>query len=300
MAEESTTEIPDRSSSRTALFMAAYRGRASAREQPVCNDPWAAALAGEEGFELARRYDEVYPHMELWTAVRTAFIDARVRRALGAPWSMGQVVLLGAGFDTRAARFGAAGPAGGGAGAGAAARFFEVDQPRTQAEKLRRIGALPGYPRGAATHVPCDFEHQDFLTELGRAGFRADREALFVWEGVTPYLSEAAVRATLRRLAEGTHPGSVVVFDHLRRKIVAGDVADANDLRSRDFVGDLGEPLRWGCDDVLPVLYTEGFRRVRTTSFDEACLDLTGTYDRERKFRFQSLAVASRGAAELP
>ena len=115
-----------------------------------------------------------------------------------------------------------------------------------------------------------------------------------MWEGVTPYLTEAAVRATLRRLAGGTAKDSVVVFDHLRKKIVAGDVTDAGDLRSRDFVGDLGEPLRWGCDDVLPVLYSEGFRRVRTTSFDEACLDLTGTYERERKFRFQSLTVTSR------
>ena len=35
-------------------------------------------------------------------------------------------------------------------------------------------------------------------------------------------------------------------------------------------------------------------------TFDEACLDLTGTYDRERKFRFQSLAVASKAASELP
>jgi methyltransferase (TIGR00027 family) len=268
--------------------MTAYRARASARPDAICDDPWAARLAGEEGFELARRYDQIYPHMELWTAVRTAFIDARVRRALGPPWSMRQVVLLGAGFDTRAARLAAGG-----------ARFFEVDHPETQAEKLRRAGALEGYPRDEASYVACDFERQDFLTELAGAGFRADREALFVWEGVTPYLSEQAVRATLRRLAEGTAPGSVVVFDHLRRKIVAGDVSE-DDLRSRAFVGDLGEPLRWGCDDVLPVLYAEGFRRVRTTSFDEACLDLTGTYDRERKFRFQSLAVASRGAADLP
>jgi methyltransferase (TIGR00027 family) len=269
--------------------MTAYRARASARADAICSDPWAAKLAGDEGFELARRYDEVFPHMELWTAVRTAFIDARVRRALGPPWAMPQVVLLGAGFDTRAARLAASGT-----------RFFEVDHADTQAEKLRRVGALEGYPRAAATHVACDFEGQDFLTELERAGFRPDAAALFVWEGVTPYLSEGAVRATLRRLAEGTAAGSVVVFDHLRKKIVAGNVADPNDLRSRDFVGDLGEPLRWGCDDVLPVLYAEGFRRVRTTSFDEACLDLTGTYERERKFRFQSLAVASRGAAELP
>jgi methyltransferase (TIGR00027 family) len=101
--------------------MAAYRARASAQADPLCRDPWAAKLAGEEGFDLARRYDEGYPAMELWTAVRTAFIDARVRRAVGPPWSMTQVVLLGAGFDARAARLASPG-----------ARFFEVDPAATQ------------------------------------------------------------------------------------------------------------------------------------------------------------------------
>ncbi len=268
--------------------MAAYRARASSQPSPLCSDPWAKDLAGAEGFALAKRYDEVNPHMELWTAVRTAFIDERVRASLDGEWAMPQVVLLGAGFDTRAARL-----------AGPGVRFFEVDHPDTQAEKLRRIGELAGYPREAATYVACDFEHQDFLVQLREAGYRADAAALFIWEGVTPYLSEAAVRGTLRRLADEADPRSVVVFDLLRKKIVAGEIAEG-DLKSREFVSELGEPLRWGTDDVLPVLYAEGFRRVRTTSFDEACLDLTGTYDRERKFRFQSLAVASRGAAKLP
>lgn len=269
--------------------MAAYRARASKEPAPLCVDPWAGQLAGEEGAELARRYDTVYPHMMLWTAVRTGFIDERVKRALAAPWSLSQVVLLGAGLDTRSARLATHG-----------VRFFEVDHPDSQADKLARLEALPDYPKGAATHVSCDFESEDFMLKLTASGFAPALPALFVWEGVTPYLSELAVRSTLRRIATGAEPRSVVVFDHLRRKIVAGDVADAKDAESREFVEELGEPLRWGCDDVLPVLFEEGYRRVRTTSFDEACLTLTGTYLRERKFRFQSLAVASVARADLP
>src|SRR5438552_3949868 len=89
--------------SRTALMVAAYRARASSREAPLCDDPWAAALAGEDGAAVAAAYDAVYPHMELWVAVRTAFLDERVRR-LTARGGVTQVALLGAGFDTRAAR----------------------------------------------------------------------------------------------------------------------------------------------------------------------------------------------------
>jgi methyltransferase (TIGR00027 family) len=227
--------------------------------------------------------------MELWTAVRTAFIDACVDRATTPPFGIRQVVILGAGLDTRAARL-----------ARRDVRFFEVDHPETQKDKLSRIAGAPGYPANAATYVTCNFESEDFVTRLSAAGFRTDQPAFVVWEGVTLYLTEAAVRSTLRRMAEGLDPESVVVFDHIRKKMVAGTVRDPADLEARAFVEALGEPLKFGIDHVLPLLYEEGFRRVRATDFDEACLELTGTYDRERKFRFQGLVLASRAAPELP
>jgi methyltransferase (TIGR00027 family) len=274
--------------STTALMVAAYRARATAREERVCDDPWAAALAGEVGHDVARRYDQAFPHMELWIALRTAFLDARVRRLTSPPSSIAQVVLLGAGFDTRAARLACAG-----------VRFFEVDREETQAVKLDRLAKLDGYPVGNATYVTCNFEVEDFLLRLAAGGFLVDQPALFLWEGVTAYLTEPAVRATLHRIAEGAHSGSIVAFDHLRRKIVAGDVRDPKDEESRAFVANLGEPLRFGVDYPLPMLYEEGFRRVRMLTFDEVALDLTGTYERARAFRFQGLALASKAAAEL-
>jgi len=279
-------------------MVAAYRGRATAREAPICNDPWAAGLAGDEGYEVARRYDEAFGHMELWIALRTAFLDGCVRRwtsstggepdaAAGEP-GLRQVVLLGAGFDTRAARLAREG-----------VRFFEVDREETQAVKLAGLARLAGYPIQNATYVTCDFERQDFLERLGGSGYRADQPALFLWEGVTAYLTEPAVRATLHRIAEGAHPGSVVAFDHLRKRIVYGGGRDPKDHESRLFVADLGEPLCFGVDYPLPLLYEEGFRRVRMLTFDEVALDLTGTYERARAFRFQGLAFASKAGSLL-
>lgn len=274
--------------SRTALFIAAYRARATAWREPICRDPYAAAFAGEDGMALATRYDELNPNMELWTAVRTAFIDARLNRATSSDFGVRQVVLLGAGFDTRAARLARDG-----------VRYFEVDSPASQAEKLRRIAGIAEYPTNAATHVQCDFEVDDFVERLTSAGFDAASPAFVIWEGVIPYLTEAAVRATLRSIATRLAPESIVVFDHVGKRLVGGDV-QASDRVQREFVDVLGEPLRFGIDDALPLLFEEGFRRVRSCTFDEACLDLTGTYDRARKFKFQSLVVATRAAPALP
>src|SRR4051812_22106882 len=115
-----------REASSTALLMCAYRARATAAPKPLIVDPWARTLAGEEGERLARELDPVYAHMELWTAVRVAYIDAKVARH--ATGDVTQVILLGAGLDTRAARLSREG-----------LRFFEVDHPETQADKRRRL-----------------------------------------------------------------------------------------------------------------------------------------------------------------
>jgi methyltransferase (TIGR00027 family) len=272
--------------SKTALLVAGYRARATEKADHLCNDPWARGLAGDEGLALTEMYDRVVGHMDLWMGVRTAFLDGEVRAYTSAQGgAFSQVVILGAGLDSRAARLGKSG-----------VRFFEVDHPSTQAYKQGRLRALAGYPVEAATYVPCDFEHDDFLDQLAQAGFRKDSPALFIWEGVTYYLTEPAVRATLSRIAKGCAPASTVVFDYVMRKLVEGVRIQDRQKEMLKLLGDIGEPFRFGVNDVLPLLYEEGFRHVRTVSFDEACLTLTGTYERERQFRFQLFALASRAA----
>ena len=53
----------------------------------------------------------------------------------------------------------------------------------------------------------------------------------------------------------------------------------------------------FGTNDPLPMLHECGFRHVRSVSFDQACLSLTGTYERSRQFRFQHIVHASRARA---
>ncbi len=247
------------------------------------SDPWAAALAGPEGEALATQVDRFLTHRELWVAVRTAYLDEQVRAWTHAKPKMRQVVLLGAGLDTRAARLSCRG-----------VRFFEVDHPASQRDKRQRLARAKGYPVKAATYVACDFEHDDFLTRLAEAGFRSDVPALVLWEGVTPYLPEPAVRGTLRRVASGCHPGTVLLFDHFLKKVIDAPSRPAKDDQARSFVETLGERFVFGTNDFVPILFEEGFRHVRSLSFDEACLSLTGTYLREREFRFQRIVLASR------
>lgn len=273
----------DSTDSKTALMVCAYRARATRWATPIMTDPWAAALAGDEGEAIARALDARFPPMELWLALRVAYLDRLVGLAVDR-LGFRQIVILGAGYDTRAARLPRAG-----------VQFFEVDHPATQAQKRARVAALPGYPVDAARYVDCDFERQDPLDRLRALDFAATEPALVLWEGVVPYLTEAAVRATATRLATGLEPRSVLAFDFVGKRLVEDEARlSARDKGQRDFVKDLGEPVRFGSNHIVPLLAACGFRWVRVTDFDELALELVGDYDRDRLFRFQSIALASR------
>lgn len=267
--------------SKTALMVCAYRARASRWPKPLFVDPWADAIAGAEGHELATRFDPRWPAMELWLALRIAYLDRLVARAVDR-LSVRQVVVLGAGYDTRAARMPRAG-----------VRYFEVDHPATQAAKRAVLARLDGYPIEAATYVPCNFEREDPIERLAACGFLADEPALVVWEGVVSYLTEAAVRATASRLAAGIDPRSLVAFDYVGKRFVGGQTASEIDRAQRAYVEELGEPARFGADDILPLLYDCGFRWVRALDFNELALEFVGDYVRERTFRFQHIALAA-------
>ncbi len=271
----------DSAASKTALMVCAYRARASKWERPIIADPWAARIAGDAGHAIAKQLDASYPPMELWLALRVAYLDRLVRLAVDR-LSIRQVVILGAGYDTRAARFPRAG-----------VRYFEVDHPATQADKRAQLARLADYPTDAATYIACDFEHQDPIERLAAGGCDLSEPAVVIWEGVVMYLTEAAIRATATRLASGLDPRSIIGFDFVGKKFAAGQSAVASDHQSRDYVGKLGEPIRHGSDDMLPLLYECGFRWVRTLDFNELALEFLGDYVRDRMFRFQHIAIAA-------
>jgi len=272
--------------SQTALMVCAYRARESRKPKPLFVDPWAHALAGDAGEALAKTMDARFPPMGLWLALRVAYLDRLVSLAvdrLGAR----QIVILGAGYDTRAARLPRAG-----------VTYFEVDHPATQAAKRARLAELDRYPIDAARYTSCDFEREDPIERLAATGFDVREPALVIWEGVVPYLTEDAVRATATRLADGLDPRTLVAFDFVGKNLVEGKKLNAADQATRAMVADVGEPLRYGTNDPLPLLARAGFRWVRVLNFDAIALEHLGDYDRDRQFRFQHIALCSRTTPE--
>jgi methyltransferase (TIGR00027 family) len=152
-----------------------------------------------------------------------------------------QFVILGAGFDTRALRLK-------GTPKYAPVRSFEIDTPPTLAFKRERL-ARAGIDSTGVTFVPADFEKEDWLTRLINAGFNPSQPALFIWEGVVPYLDQEAVKDTLRKIAI-TAKGSIVAFDYFTSEVLESQALSMRSVRASLNAG--GEPLKFGVDSTPP------------------------------------------------
>jgi methyltransferase (TIGR00027 family) len=125
-----------------------------------------------------------------------------------------QVVHIGAGFDTRPYRFGKRMPG---------VRFFEVDQPATQALKKQMVEAALGELPTNVTYVAIDYRTRPFIDALLNAGYREGEKTLFIWEGSTSFTSKDVVDQNLSAMAVRSGSGSELVFDYIPGEIVDGD-----------------------------------------------------------------------------
>jgi len=261
----------DDTPSQTAAWVAAARGlgRLLPVDVRIADDPYGVAFAAPR---LARFIDRVEHREPRWLAtmpglgswvlymqVRTRVLDDEVRRFVEA--GGGQVVILGAGYDCRALRLPEL----------AGAAVFEVDHPATQRHKrdvLDRLGAS-----SPARYVTWHFERRpmsELPGALAAAGHDPARPTLTLWEGVTMYLTEPAIDATLDAVREYSAAGSRLALTYFNRTRI-----DRPSIATRALkvvVGAVGEPWKWGWDPAaLPDwMAGRGFEVERDVSLADA------------------------------
>jgi methyltransferase (TIGR00027 family) len=118
-----------------------------------------------------------------------------------------QIVLVGAGYDTRPLRLRARLPG---------VRWIEVDHPATAARKARLVGRL-GLP-AHALRVALDLERQALIPALAAAGFDPAVPTCFVLEGLAHYLPRACFARLLADMARGPARRRIVL-SYIRREM---------------------------------------------------------------------------------
>lgn len=206
--------------SRTAQYNALFRAIENLETEPAFRDPLARQLlsfplnllAGAATHSwlrsLLRSYiDDRWPGIRTSVVARSLIIDRRCVSAVRN--GVTQLVILGAGLDTRAHRIG---PFDG-------VTVFEVDHPETQRSKLALLSKARPSIGGAVRYVPVDFNRSKLDLCLQESGFDNSARCLIVWEGVSNYLDASAVESTLRWCSERP-AGSELLFTYIHRSVL--------------------------------------------------------------------------------
>jgi methyltransferase (TIGR00027 family) len=194
--------------------------------------------------------DHRLPGARTSAIARTRFIDDALTPLAE---EVTQVVILGAGFDCRAYRLPYLNRT----------TVFEVDYPDTLASKLACLrDVLPKIPDNVR-FVEIDFNRQILPEALRRAGFQSSRPAVFLWEGVTNYLTAEAVDSVLRCVASCS-PSSRVIFTYVHSGVLDGSVRFEGATRLLRDVARLDEPWTFG----LSPNQVGGFLRERGLCLD--------------------------------
>ena len=210
----------ENTASRTARGVAAHRLGYDRIEAPY-GDPAADEVLTRDVADGLVRPPGTRMHDYL--RARTAFFDRVVVNSL--EHAVSQVVVGGAGYDGRAFRYAKGG-----------VRWFEVDHPATQADKLQRIARL-GLDSGHISFVPADFATDPVADLLAGAGLDVRRTALFLLEGVAAYLEPAVLERTLTAFRGVTVAGSPLAIS----LSITGGASDRDAFDKR--VAAAGEPI---------------------------------------------------------
>lgn len=231
---------------------------------------------------VAAYIDRRQPGVMASVIARTRMIDDYLEAALRD--GIRKVVVLGAGFDTRAYRISGID----------CARVFEVDHPDTGAMKRRNLQRALGTLPRHVSFTAVDFGRDDLDARLKKAGFDPEARTFFIWEGVSNYLTETAVDATLALMGRSVE-GSRVVFTYVHRDIISDPSRFAGGVMLHRRLARLQEQQTFGLDpaETAAFIAKHGLRLIEDIgSVDYRIAYLKGRAGLPRGHEFYRVAVA--------
>ncbi len=227
----------------------------------ICYDPYAVHFVDpdvlgfakknpEKAMAMREHYERLFPGLGNSIRARVRYFDDFVKASVDN--GLEQLVILGAGYDTRAYRI--EGLEG--------IKVFEVDHPATQSLKIEKIEKIFGRLPEHVVYVPVDFESEDLGQKLLEKGYCVSQKTLFVMEGLVMYIPPVSVDETLSFIAKNSGRGSRIIFDYYPRSVVDGTSNLEAAKNIRNYLIQLGEPLQFGIRDVESFLEGRGFSQV--------------------------------------
>jgi methyltransferase (TIGR00027 family) len=218
----------------TAFVVAEYRAEEKYALRPLYRDRIVEIFLSEDSRQAAARIASGSPLVKEMVKLRTRYFDDMLDEQIEG--GCRQVVILGAGLDTRGVRKAAAG-----------VTYFEIDDAGTLA--LKQACLADHGIRSGVRYIPGNYVTDGMMPLLLRNGFDPELATYVIWEGNTMYLDEASDRAILTQLREGIAHFRIS-FDYFPTSVVTRTTGLDAMTRMADDFARMRAPWITGFDDV--------------------------------------------------
>ena len=252
--------------SKTAETIAVIRMSESKKpeDERICHDPYAIHFVSQAVLDFAAHNPEKYkvfvarnerlvPGASNSIVARVRFFDDTVKFSIED--GIEQLVILGAGYDTRAYRIEGMNKI----------KVFEIDHPATQKIKIEKIKEIFNSIPDHVTYIPLDLEVDKFGQRLLESRYDSSKKTLFVMEGLLMYLSPEIVDEMLSFIVHNSGKGSAILFDYIPLSVVDGTCELEAGQNWQKGLKDAGEPFKFGIKDgsTESFLTQRGFTKIR-------------------------------------
>jgi len=218
----------------TAFVVAEFRAEENDEAYPLYQDSVVTLFLSDGTRKAAGHVASSFPPVREIVRIRTKYFDDMLEEQLLSGFQ--QVVLLGAGLDTRAVRK-----------AGSGVTYFEIDDWATL--RLKQTRYQEHHIRADVRFIPGNYVTDDLIRLLEEADFDFDLPTYLIWEGNTMYLPMRSVKQTLAQLR--THLTQFrLSFDYMADEVICKTTGDAGITRLVESFANMGAPWVSGIRDI--------------------------------------------------
>jgi len=253
------------------IAMQRFAESSKGEDERICYDPYAVHFIRPEVIEFGKKHPEkakelienterLFPGLSSSIMARVRYFDDFVKKSIEN--GLEQLVILGAGYDTRAYRI---------EELKENVNIFEMDHPNTQGFKIEKINEIFGSNPKKVVYVPVDFEKEKIGEKLIENGFIGSKKTLFILEGLVMYIPPEAVAEIFLFITENSVKGSRVIFDYYPQSVVDGTSKLEVGQNIRNHLIKIGEPLQFGIkeEEIENFLKEFGFSVIDNVTSEE-------------------------------
>jgi methyltransferase (TIGR00027 family) len=248
----------------TAFVVAEYRAEENREPTPIYQDSVVGLFLNDASRQAAERVSSRFPAVKDMVKTRTRYFDDMLDAQIAA--GVRQVVILGAGLDTRAVRK-----------PSSDVRYFEIDDPATM--ELKRRCYANARIDANVTLIPGNYVTDGVIDLLRSNGFNCDAPTYLIWEGNVMYLSLAEDKQTMLRLKQHVKRFRLS-FDYLTESVVTKTTGDAGLTILVESFEAMRAPWVSGIDDIRSLAREMAMRLVENST----------TGDLYRRYRGRSIS----------